>query len=89
MGVPEKEWKASVKRVVVCMSVKGEAKFTGLGTCIHMRCRTAKIEGCFLTVNGLDALEGSPIMDVKRYFARVDIIPYANALKWISRGSST
>jgi tRNA-Thr(GGU) m(6)t(6)A37 methyltransferase TsaA len=48
-----------------------------------------EIEGCILVVNGLDALEGSPIIDIKPYFARADAIPKASAPEWASRGAPT
>jgi len=47
------------------------------------------IEGCILAVNGLDALEGSPIIDIKPYFARADALPKASAPEWASRGDPT
>ena len=48
-----------------------------------------EIEGCILTVNGLDALEGSPIIDIKPYFVRADAIPKASAPEWTSHGPQT
>jgi len=36
-----------------------------------------RIEGCRLTVEGLDALKGSPIVDIKPYIPRTDSIPKA------------
>jgi len=48
-----------------------------------------KIEGCILTVNGLDALEGSPIIDIKPYVPRADAIPEARVPEWTSHGPLT
>ena len=48
-----------------------------------------KIEECALTVKGLDALEGSPIIDIKPYIPRADAIPDASAPEWTSRGPPT
>jgi len=48
-----------------------------------------KIEGCILTVNGLDALEGSPIIDIKPYVPRADAIPEARVPEWTSHGPPT
>jgi len=36
-----------------------------------------KIEECILTVKGLDALEESPIIDIKPYIPRADSVPNA------------
>jgi len=39
-------------------------------------------EGCMLTVKGLDALEGSPIIDIKPYIPRLDAVPNAHTPEW-------
>jgi tRNA-Thr(GGU) m(6)t(6)A37 methyltransferase TsaA len=44
-----------------------------------------KIEDCTLTVKGLDAFEGSPIIDVKPYFPRADSVPNARVPEWTLR----
>jgi len=44
------------------------------------------IEGCRLVVSGLDALEGSPIVDVKPYSPRGDAFPDARVPEWSLRG---
>ena len=48
-----------------------------------------KIEDCLLTVKDLDALEGSPIIDVKPYIPRADSIPNARVPKWTLQGPKT
>lgn len=48
-----------------------------------------KIEGCILTVKGLDAFEGSPIIDIKPYIPRADSIPNARVPEWTWRGPLT
>ena len=48
-----------------------------------------KVEECVLTVRGLDALDGSPIIDIKPYIPRADSIPDARVPEWTSRGPST
>jgi len=48
-----------------------------------------KIEECVLTVKGLDALEGSPIIDMKPYIPRADSIPDAKVPDWTLRGPTT
>lgn len=48
-----------------------------------------KIEGCTLTVKGLDALEGSPIVDIKPYLPRADAVPEARTPEWTLHGPPT
>jgi len=48
-----------------------------------------KVEGCSLTVKDLDALEGSPIIDIKPYIPRVDAIPNAHVPEWTWHGPKT
>ena len=48
-----------------------------------------KIHACILHVQGLDALEGSPIVDIKPYIPRADSIPTAQTPEWTSRGPPT
>lgn len=39
-------------------------------------------ENCTLTVRGIDALEGSPIIDIKPYIPRLDSVPNARTPEW-------
>ena len=39
--------------------------------------RLARIDGTTLTVVGLDCLDGTPLIDIKPYFASVDSVPEA------------
>jgi len=48
-----------------------------------------KLEGCKLAVRGLDALEGSPIVDLKPYLPRADSFPNARVPDWTLRGPAT
>lgn len=48
-----------------------------------------KIEDCILVVRGLDAFEGSPIIDIKPYIPRNDSISDVRAPEWTSHGPST
>jgi len=57
-----------------------------IGFCVT---ELTKIEDCTLTVRGLDALEGSPIIDVKPYIPRADSISNARVPEWTSRGPPT
>ena len=45
-----------------------------------------KIQNCTLHVRGLDALEGSPIIDIKPYIPRADSIPNGKVPEWTSHG---
>ena len=47
------------------------------------------IEDCNLKVKGLDALEDSPIIDIKPYLPRADAIPDARVPEWTLRGPTT
>lgn len=55
----------------------------------HSTVELVKVENCVLTVKGLDALENSPIIDIKPYIPRADSIPSAQVPKWTERGPST
>lgn len=48
-----------------------------------------KLEEGILTVKGLDALPGSPIIDIKPYIPRADAYPNARTPEWVQRGPST
>jgi tRNA-Thr(GGU) m(6)t(6)A37 methyltransferase TsaA len=48
-----------------------------------------KIEECTLTVKGLDALQGSPIIDIKPYIPRANSIPNARVPNWTLHGPTT
>jgi len=48
-----------------------------------------KIENCTLVVRGLDALEGSPIIDIKPYLPRANSIPSARVPEWTLHGPPT
>ncbi|MCC6019555.1 MAG: tRNA (N6-threonylcarbamoyladenosine(37)-N6)-methyltransferase TrmO [Candidatus Verstraetearchaeota archaeon] len=50
-----------------------------IGLCVV---ELVKREGCTLTVKGLDAIEGSPIIDIKPYIPKLDSIPNAHTPKW-------
>ena len=48
-----------------------------------------KVEGFTITVKGLDALEGSPVIDIKPYIPRADSVPDARVPEWTWRGPRT
>ncbi|KYH36804.1 MAG: Uncharacterized protein family UPF0066 [Candidatus Bathyarchaeota archaeon B23] len=47
------------------------------------------MEDCRLRVRGLDAFEGSPIVDIKPYLPRADSVPDARVPEWTLRGPPT
>jgi len=47
------------------------------------------VDGCRLKVGGLDALEGSPIVDIKPYLPRGDSFPDARTPEWTDSGPPT
>lgn len=57
-----------------------------IGLCVV---ELTKIEDCTLLVRGLDALEGSPIIDIKPYIPRADSISDARAPEWTLHGPPT
>jgi tRNA-Thr(GGU) m(6)t(6)A37 methyltransferase TsaA len=57
-----------------------------IGLCVT---QLMKVKECTLTVKGLDALEGSPIIDIKPYLPRADLIPNARAPDWSKNGPPT
>jgi tRNA-Thr(GGU) m(6)t(6)A37 methyltransferase TsaA len=57
-----------------------------IGLCVG---KLLNVEGCVLTVKGLDALENSPIIDIKPYIPRADAIPEAHAPQWTQNGPNT
>jgi len=48
--------------------------------------RLLRIEGTTLTVVGLDCLDGTPLLDIKPYFASTDAVPDA-IVAWHRRQS--
>ena len=44
-----------------------------------------RVKGCMLEVSGLDALEGSPVLDIKPYSSRGDSYPGARSPGWSGR----
>ena len=46
--------------------------------------RLLKVEGNVLRVKGLDAVDGSPVLDVKPYIPHHDSIPEAEVPRWVT-----
>ena len=49
--------------------------------------RLVRVDGTALTVVGLDCLDGTPLVDIKPYFASVDSVPDA-VVGWSKRASA-
>lgn len=45
--------------------------------------RLLRREGNVLIVEGLDALDGSPVIDIKPYLVRGDLVPEATVPRWL------
>jgi len=57
-----------------------------IGLCVT---KLVKIQDCTLQVRGLDASQGSPIVDIKPYIPRADSIPEARVPDWTLGGPPT
>jgi tRNA-Thr(GGU) m(6)t(6)A37 methyltransferase TsaA len=81
--VPRRHLGASQVGVFACRS---PSRPNPIGLCIV---ELKKIEDCTLLVKGLDALEGSPIIDIKPYIPRADSIIDARVPEWTLHGPPT
>ena len=81
--VPRRHTKNVKVGVFACRS---PSRPNPIGLCVV---KLTKVEDYILTVKGLDALEGSPIIDIKPYIPRADSIPDAQVPEWTSRGPPT
>lgn len=45
-------------------------------------CRLLRVEGATLLVEGLDLVDGTPVLDVKPYIAHYDAVPEATLPRW-------
>jgi tRNA-Thr(GGU) m(6)t(6)A37 methyltransferase TsaA len=48
-------------------------------------CRLLKVEGARLEVEGLDAWDGTPVVDIKPYLPQSDSHPQASTPDWVKR----
>ena len=76
--VPRRHTKNVKVGVFACRS---PSRPNPVGLCVA---ELMKVEDCILTVKGLDAFEGSPIIDVKPYIPRGDAVPNACTPEWVS-----
>ena len=57
-----------------------------IGICVV---KLISIEDYIITVSGLDAFKGSPIVDIKPYIPRADSVPNATTPQWARTRSKT
>ena len=51
--------------------------------------RLLSVKGNVLRVQGLDAIDGTPVLDVKPYMPRFDSVPEATMPEWVTRGQES
>jgi tRNA-Thr(GGU) m(6)t(6)A37 methyltransferase TsaA len=81
--VPKRHTTAVQVGVFACRS---PSRPNPVGLCVV---ELTKIEKCILYVKGLDALEGSPIIDIKPYIPKADSVPDGRVPEWTSHGPTT
>ena len=74
------------KQEVGVFASRSPSRPNPVGLCVV---RLVKVEGCVLVVDGLDAFEGSPVVDVKPYLPRADFISDVRVPEWTSHGQAT
>jgi len=57
-----------------------------IGMCVA---KIVRFKNCTLYVRGLDAVEGTPVVDIKPYLPRSDSVPGARVPTWTLRGPKT
>jgi tRNA-Thr(GGU) m(6)t(6)A37 methyltransferase TsaA len=67
-------------------STRSPSRPNPIGLCIV---ELVEINGSTLIARGLDALAGSPIIDIKPYNPRADSIPNAKIPQWAEKGPQT
>ena len=81
--IPRKHLGAPEMGVFACRS---PSRPNPIGFCVS---ELVRVEGCTLVVKELDAMAGTPIVDIKPYIPRADSIPDAKAPEWTSHGPKT
>lgn len=76
----------SVNVKVEVFACRSPSRPNPIGLCVV---ELIKIEECTLTVKGLDAFEGSPVIDIKPYIPRMDSIPEARVPEWTQQRHPT
>ena len=75
-----------VKTKVGVFACRSPTRPNPIGFCVV---ELMKKNGCDMTVKGLDAFEGSPILDIKPYLPRADVIQDAYTPEWSEHGLPT
>ncbi len=57
-----------------------------IGLCIV---ELIEVRNCILRVKGLDAIQGTPVIDIKPYLPRADSVPSAKVPEWVLQGPPT
>jgi tRNA-Thr(GGU) m(6)t(6)A37 methyltransferase TsaA len=81
--VPKKHPSAPEVGVFACRS---PSRPNPIGLCVV---QLLQVENCILKVQGLDAWEESPIIDIKPYLPRADSVPDAITPEWTKKGPRT
>jgi tRNA-Thr(GGU) m(6)t(6)A37 methyltransferase TsaA len=71
------------KQEVGVFASRSPSRPNPVGLCVV---RLMKVDGCVLVVDGLDAFEGSPIVDVKPYLPSADFVSDVKVPEWTSHG---
>ncbi|MGB9756640.1 MAG: tRNA (N6-threonylcarbamoyladenosine(37)-N6)-methyltransferase TrmO [Candidatus Bathyarchaeales archaeon] len=75
--------KYTVKIETGVFACRSPSRPNPIGLCVV---ELLKVKKCKLTVKGLDAFEGSPIIDIKPYNPGTDSIPNAKIPEWAQHG---
>ena len=67
--------------LVGIFALRGSNRPNRIGMCMT---KLVEVSGNKLKVSGLDAIDGSPVIDIKPYIARIDSIPDAKVSSWES-----
>jgi tRNA-Thr(GGU) m(6)t(6)A37 methyltransferase TsaA len=65
--------------LVGIFALRGSNRPNRIGLCMT---KIVKIEGGKMTVTGLDAIDGSPVIDIKPYIPRIDSVADAKIAPW-------
>jgi tRNA-Thr(GGU) m(6)t(6)A37 methyltransferase TsaA len=74
------------KQEVGVFASRSPSRPNPIGLCVV---RLVRVEGCVLVMEGLDAFEGSPVVDVKPYLPRSDFVSDVRVPEWTSHGPLT
>jgi tRNA-Thr(GGU) m(6)t(6)A37 methyltransferase TsaA len=77
--------KHAVKIETGVFACRSPSRPNPIGLCVV---KLSEVKNCTLTVKGLDALEGSPIIDIKPYNPKAESIPNAKVPEWTKQPKS-